>query len=83
MLQKTIKHYLMLQVTYGSSLKVCLSYVVHFYLSIMQCELPKEGLHKGETSLATKAYIASSKVILFILSHKNKHPQKVNIAYNM
>ena len=57
MLQKTIKHYLTLQLIYGSSVKVQLSYVVQSYLSIMQCELKKESLRNGKTSLAVEAYI--------------------------
>lgn len=61
-----------------SSVKAPLSYTVHSYLSIMRCELPKECLHEGETSLLTKAYIVLSK-----LSHKNKQFQKEDILYNM
>ena len=62
----------------SSSVKAPLSYKVHSYLSIIRCELPKECLHEGETSLLTKAYIVLSK-----LSDKNKQCQKEDILYNM
>ena len=39
----------------------------------MQCDLPKEKLHEGETSTATKTYIDLTKEILFMLGHKKKH----------
>ena len=45
----------------------------------MQCDLLKDGLHKRETSSKTNAYIILSKVTLFILGHRNKNPQNVNI----
>ena len=76
MLQKTLKHYLMLHIFYGNSVEVRLLYVVH---SFMQCNLPKKDLHKSKTSTA-KAYIVLSKVILFISGRKKKHPQKVDIS---
>ena len=48
-------------------------YAVYSYLSIMQCDLPKEKLHEGETSTTTKTYIDLTKEILFMLGHKKKH----------
>ena len=80
MLQKTIKHCHMLQLIYGSSVKVRLIYAVHCYLSIMQYSLPKEDLHIGEISSTTKANIVLSKVILFISCRKKKRPQKEDIS---
>ena len=77
MLQKTLKHYLMLHIFFGNSVEVRLLYVVH---SFTQCNLPKKDLHKSKTSSTTKAYIVLSKVILFISGHKKKHPQKVDIS---
>ena len=32
-------------------------YAIYSYLSIMQCDLPKEKLREGETSTTTKSYI--------------------------
>ena len=46
----------------------------------MQCDLPKEKLHEGETSTTTKTYVDLTKEILFMLGHKKKHLQKVHIS---
>ena len=78
MLQKTSKHYLMLHIFCGNSVEVRLLYVVH---SFTQCNLPKEDFRKSETSSTTKAYIVSSKLILFISGRKKKQPQTVDMQY--
>ena len=83
MLQKTIKHYLMLPPIFECFVKVRLLQAVPSYLSIMQYELPKKCLPERKNPLVAKAYSVLSKVILFILGHKNKNPQKVDILYDM
>ena len=82
MSQKTIKHCFTLQPIFESSVKVRLLYAAHSYMLIMKWELPKECLNKHKTSSATQTYSALSKVILFMVGHKNKNPQKVDILHD-
>ena len=78
MLQKTIRHYLMLQLIYGSSVKVKLLYAVPFILTYQSCNViyPKRSYAKVKLLRQQNLILA----YLFILGHKKKPPQKVHVS---
>lgn len=78
MLQKTIRHYLMLQLIYGSSVKVQLLYAMPFILTYQSCNViyPKRIYAKVKLLRQQNLILA----YLFILGHKKKPPQKVHVS---